>query len=1054
MLRVRTFFGLLGLWFNPEELNMSYGTPQTASYTEYGSVVGTSTMTTINSQNYYTLNGGNRYATDEATLSFKTTQANQQVQIEIRSSSSTSDYMCAGILDSDSITTAQIKISGTQSQTYTYTVPSAGDHYIKFFFRNSESASGGNNKGYFRLIPFQNTETVINNATGQVEVKSYTDWKLYSKSDWIASVTPTQATRGKLNLAIQATPNYGNPRQGNITLQETKKGELYTLPINQTSTANKLQLSRNYVAVNDDAGSVTITVNLFGSTSWSVPQGSWYTINPTSGGDNATVTISWGANTGGERSASIVFTGNNGGQDTLILEQETYICHCDCNTFCSCDIDIDCPTHYTGYCSCDTELNCSCDSVCGCNNNRNQCSCDTETCACNTDVCSCDTHTACTCETQSCSCNTQTGCGSDICPCDTESCSCYSDRCSCDTQTCSCNTVCSLNYNSCTSNRVSCSCQGDTCSCENVCTCNDNVCQCDGNRCTCDQNKCPSNILCSKDSICMAEGSSCTCNSDVCACNQEACSCEGVCNCDGHCQCDTVCSCNINCTCDTDTCPSDTGASCTCQSVQCTYENCTTYYSCLDSSGCLDVICSGECRGNSSICSPVSEICPSNQLSCIKELSNCPYEDCRTDLCATAIEESLNTVSNKSNLDDVETYSSNCSCNNEASTYASCSGVTCASVGICSPIGQVCSDDAGVCTDLCTQDICPTNYICAAEGQMCTGEIICTQLTCTDDTICSPVSCLSIGSCTQVSCTAQLCTTITCSCDSNNPCICDNYNPCTSNICSCNTQSTCSCNNECPSNSTAICLDRSLVCMGDLCSCNTEACTCDNVCTCNSDTKCTCQGICTCDGVCPCNSNASCGDNTRLCSDDSCTYYTTCTCDTICGTYGSGTGNTCICDEESYCKCQTVCGCDSQWGCTSDVCTCQGVCTCNMQSSCPCNSDYNSDYSCSCNSQCTCYNEYDCTCDNVCTCNNDTNCSCVGVCSSYKASTCTCDSQCTCNSNYDCTCDNVCRCDYDRQYSCNCDSNYTSDKCSTDLVCPTQCTSDVNCSCNNYVAVN
>ena len=192
MLRVRTFFLGVGIRFSPDPLTVSYGVQATTTQTEYGSAVGYDTITTISGQNYYVLNGGGAYATNEATLMFRTTQPNQQVTIEIRSSSDSGDYMCAGQLDGNSITQVATKVQGTSgSQTYTYTVPTVGDHYIKFFFRNNESGTAGDNKGYFRLQPFNNTKSSLNPITTQVEVKSLGDWALYSKSDWITTVNDT-----------------------------------------------------------------------------------------------------------------------------------------------------------------------------------------------------------------------------------------------------------------------------------------------------------------------------------------------------------------------------------------------------------------------------------------------------------------------------------------------------------------------------------------------------------------------------------------------------------------------------------------------------------------------------------------------------------------------------------------------------------------------------------------------------------------------------------------------------------------------------------------------
>lgn len=583
MLRIRTFFQGYGVKFVPKSLNFTYGTQSSVEETQYGVAVGYDSMTTLDQKNFYVLNGGSAYATNEATISFKTTQPNQKVTIEIRASSQTGDYMCAGQLDSNSITKAAVKVSGTQTQTYTYTVPAAGNHYIKFFFRNDASGTGGNNKGYFRLQSFTNTVSGLVGLSKTVEVRALSSWVLYSKPDWVTKVSPTSGEKGRLTATITVNPNYGNTRSGNIVVQEQKKKELYTLPVTQDASPSTLKLSNNYVVNNDDAASNTISVALTGtSTSWSATNTSseWYSISPTSGKSGDTVTITWKANNGSGRTAQSVFTGNNGGTDTLTLNQEVHICSCDCQNYCACD--------------CNSVCSCDCNSVCSCDCN-NVCSCDCNsvcTCDCNS-YCSCDCNSYCTCDCNSycyqdysgdCSCDCNSYCGSD-----------YSNDCTCD-----CNSYCGSDY----SNSCSCDCNsvctrvqtGTTCSCDCNSVCND---YCD-NYCTCDcQNVCYCEAQCGYDtqdpgeecraqSTCGGYGCGTDCNSKQTSpilCNSD-CRSQTYCTTDG---CSRNCGSQSYCT--TDGCSKD----CSSQSY-CTTDGCSDCYS---QRHCSSDGCSGDCSGES-----------------------------------------------------------------------------------------------------------------------------------------------------------------------------------------------------------------------------------------------------------------------------------------------------------------------------------------------------------------------------------------------------------------------------------------------------------------------
>lgn len=619
MLRIRTFFQGYGVKFVPKSLNFTYGNQSSVEETQYGVAVGYDSMTTLDQKNFYVLNGGSAYATNEATISFKTTQPNQKVTIEIRASSQTGDYMCAGQLDSNSITKAAVKVSGSQRQTYTYTVPAAGNHYIKFFFRNDASGTGGNNKGYFRLQSFTNTVSGLVGLSKTVEVRALSSWVLYSKPDWVTKVSPTSGEKGRLTATITVNPNYGNTRSGNIVVQEQKKKELYTLPVTQDASPSTLKLSNNYVVNNDDAASNTISVALTGtSTSWSATNTSseWYSISPTSGKSGDNVTITWKANTGTGRTAQSVFTGNNGGTDTLTLSQETHICSCDCQNYCACDCNNVCS------CDCNTVCNCDCNSVCSCDCNT-VCTCD-----CNS-YCSCDCNSYCTCDCNNycyrdysgdCNCDCYSYCSGDYsndctCDCNNHCSSDYSNKCNCD-----CNTYCKDYSNACTCdcnsqsitscptqgcyNVAHCQCQGVCiCDCNQVCT-RDSMCTID----SCSRDFCTSDF-CHSDLPIMCQGKT-TCATNGCApnCIGHSCPCDGTdykCSGETFCTTDGCTDCGGQSYCSTDGCRNDCasqtfctsdGCSSDCSKSYCNTDGCSDCYS---QSHCSSDGCSSDCSGES-----------------------------------------------------------------------------------------------------------------------------------------------------------------------------------------------------------------------------------------------------------------------------------------------------------------------------------------------------------------------------------------------------------------------------------------------------------------------
>ena len=971
MIRIRTFLmNSIGMKFDPDPedgaWSFVYGDSVSKSVTEYGQYIGFDTTTTINGQTYYTLNGGGAYATSEGTINFVTTKANQQVQISLSpSSQANGDYICAGKLDSDDIVNMQGKTSGTTATTVTYTVATPGNHYVKILFRNNASGTSNNNKGHARLIPFTNTVTGLNQDVLVVNMKSFSAWKLVSKPDWITLSTAANGTlttsttveRGRLDLTVTAAINYGTARSGNIVLQETKKNIQFTIPVTQTACPNQVILSRDYLYKNDDPSESTkITVDINGAnTSWTAScgsKGSWFSISPTTGGDNTEVTISWNGNQSSgaaARSNVVTFTGNAGGTDQLTVYQEKYICHCNCQNYCQCDIDEDCPAWYTNRCYCEMDNHCTCESHCECNNNCDECATECH------NVCSCDSecHEECSTECHAVgSCNgtyTQDKCVSGYGSCNGT----YTQD------------KCVSGYGSCNGTYTQDKCVSgyDTCTCECECT---TVCE---PQCACNSGNHVETCSCNTGN----HVETCSCNTGNWVCSTvctDDCGCFGQCSCDGtnH---KWTCNCNSQCSCDSrnyvSTCSCDT-RNWVCSSV-CT--DCTCNDQCVCNGSNHVYVC--KCNGSNHVykCSCDSG---NHQWTCkCNSVTSDPTCSCEF-VCSCHVHFEYSGCRSNEYYDgddvmgeDVDVYEHDCevfNCNSECKCDLQLqdgapNGGNCTSVSYCQFEAYGCDIEGGVCScntktagSTTTQCACNTgNHV---ETCSCnTGNWVCSTV-CTDD-------CGCFGQC---------------SCDGTNH------------------KWTCNCNSQCS------CDSRNYV---STCSCDTRNWVCSSVCT-----DCTCNDQCVCNGsnhvyVCKCNGS----NHVYKCSCDSGNHQWTCNCNSQC------TCDTTNCDGDCDTNCTSKCSCHNQCSthCISK-CSCHNQCSTHCASKCSCHNQCTSNCTnvCTCDSKCT--SECASECHNVCYCDSDI-CTCVSKCfcdgtNCVAYGYCTTEKECPeyCTKDHKCACDN------------------------------------------------
>ena len=607
MYRIRTLFGGDKIILSTNQLSFDYGTATTGTYTESGSVKGYDTMTTVNGQSFYTLYGGNAYTTNLAVWNFKTTKANQQVTIRLASSSEAKDYMCCAKLDTDSITEVYAKSNSTSYTNVSMTVPTAGDHYVKFFFRNDGASTANNNEGYFYPVPFTNQINTVGSVTTTITLTAQNTWSVSSKPSWI-TLNTSSGDKGTYNITVTAASNSGAARSGNIVFIN-RKNEQYIIAVSQSAPTTRVETSKSVIYGTQEAGSETVKVNLFGNnTSWTASKsGSHISISPTSGNSGGNITISWTDNTTSSRTGSVTITGNSSGSASVSIIQEKFTCSCDQQNHCTCDCATKCTADYSNACTakttCKPNCNCDCQSQC----TTDYCyDCDSETycsgdcnyyswcswhcfCDCNGYSCSCGSKQTCTdCASKStCTdCGGYSWCSADKCnsvcnsdcrneqpyckrncspdcscdcnwfqhcmPYDCGGCPIYNEDgldCDCDTYGCwdqRCWPVC-CQYQSGNYSQWACTCDCAS-KCTNDCTCDCNNYCCDGNEdyssgCTCDCN-----------SNCRSE-CDCDCN-NYCTDASNACNSKQTCS--SHCTCD----CKTQCT--TDGCASDCAAKNTC----------------------------------------------------------------------------------------------------------------------------------------------------------------------------------------------------------------------------------------------------------------------------------------------------------------------------------------------------------------------------------------------------------------------------------------------------------------------------------------------------------
>lgn len=781
MFRPRTFYGLTKgkMKFDPDPVILDWGNQGSTYERETGIALGADSMETIDGESYYKVVSGGRYTLRKAILNFKTTSDNQNITITVIKYGCSIVYV--GNLDSDSNDTYHTKLDkGEYSYSYQYenikiAVPTAGDHFVKISIRSEGDGLTSDNV-YFRLTPYEIVVNAVHPVIDDLTINSYRkEWYILSQPYWIQQISPNNGGLGtdrNESLMIVADANLGLQRNGNIVFKDGNGKEYNLQVIQRASDIPQVILSRNSIELDKERiDYLGIQIQLINNTKWTLTGlPSWITVTESFNNIDALGLSIQENTTGVMRTATLTFTGDVGGSQTLKITQDHLVNICPAQGGCICYHDnycaSDCPSYRA--CTCNSEncySNCICDEGCTCNNDLVSCKgynpaqlgticqpqyggticsndcyncqsyCDAHSCGCNyRDVISPVPCTGNSCvgyeQATPCTCNAG-HCGS-YCACDGEVC------CGCDGwYACTCDSF----Y---TSISVMCTCDSENCSCDGyvACTCDTQFCSCNGYTpasclcqgvCNCDT-QCPSHCIECFQNPCSIDGNSSTCPTQVSICDiQCASNCpNNTCSnyfptCNSNCTLETTglpCSCNqvcetykagVSCTCE-NVCNTYVAASCTCDQV-CSQNNTSKSCTC-------EMVCTGECTCNTEncgcdgykACTCDSQGCDSNTVPCSANYCDCNSETCASDTCKTYCNCDINQVSCPSNL--------LCSCNS-GYVPSSCTVVNCSNC----PSYIACSCDNGSIVR------CPS-YI-ATQGSYCTPQ-------CYSDTYCDCYNYISL----------------------------------------------------------------------------------------------------------------------------------------------------------------------------------------------------------------------------------------------------------------------------------------------------------------------
>lgn len=201
-----------------------------------------------------------------------------------------------------------ITITAPNSSPTSVTVSLTQRSAIPMLFVNPDSRTVDNPGGI-------TTFSILNTGAGVM------DWTALENADWF-SLSPTEGTNDG-TITINYYANSGEEREGDITITaHDASPSLMTVSMTQLAADPILVISHYRRNVANLAGNTTFSIRNegAGTMDWTISKSAdWFSVSPTEGTNDETITIDYDANIGDERRAEITITAPNASPSSAIL---------------------------------------------------------------------------------------------------------------------------------------------------------------------------------------------------------------------------------------------------------------------------------------------------------------------------------------------------------------------------------------------------------------------------------------------------------------------------------------------------------------------------------------------------------------------------------------------------------------------------------------------------------------------------------------------------------------------------------------------------------------
>ena len=196
--------------------------------------------------------------------------------------------------------TATITVSGTGVSSQTITVIQAGATYTLSVTPNSLNVNSSSGNKTFNI-------------------NSNTNWTVNDDANWLTVSPASGSNNGTITVSYSENTSTSQ-RTATITVSGTGVSS-QTITVIQAGVTNTLTVTPSNITINSNQGSTTFDIS--SNTNWNITENSdWITVNPTSGTNDATITVNYNENTSTlQRTATITISTTNAGTKTVTISQ-------------------------------------------------------------------------------------------------------------------------------------------------------------------------------------------------------------------------------------------------------------------------------------------------------------------------------------------------------------------------------------------------------------------------------------------------------------------------------------------------------------------------------------------------------------------------------------------------------------------------------------------------------------------------------------------------------------------------------------------------------------